>query len=420
MDENDVPFLYIGIFVTSFVTIVGGLSNLLTIATLIHQKCLPRLQRSILWSANTVLIFNLALADLSYCCVSLPFVTVTYIKVLINRTVDPFTNEQCVFPAFWRYSTAIVEWTTLGVIALERCVNLSKYVNSKYFTAKKMLLASALIWILGIVLQVPVLSGGFTGYEFGYNNETYKCDFIKSNETRNDRMTPRLTFFAVYLSIPLSLIICCYSFIIYQVCASSNLLERHGTHQNRSEASTRKSRTTTIIIGIISVFLVAVLPMSLWNIIQEAKGWENDSIEVGISLYCLYWLQYCVNSIIYAISSVKFRRAYVQFLQLITCRKVERVNRLVYATHMSRASSLQCPTRRTESSSIDLPRELDSPAIISKNTLMSRTQRILTISEAMDNNYDLLKPRSSMESIYLKPSSLCTSTSLISFKPIGE
>lgn len=80
----------------------------------------------------------------------------------------------------------------------------------------------------------------------------------------------------------------------------------------------RRSRTTRVIVKLLFVYLVCVIPICVFNLC-EVPGKHK---ETGIALYCLYWLQYCVNNFIYVVSNGRYRCAYYQFLCWATCRHV--------------------------------------------------------------------------------------------------
>ena len=82
----------------------------------------------------------------------------------------------------------------------------------------------------------------------------------------------------------------------------------------------RRSRTTGVIVRLLSVYLVCVIPICVFNLMEGPKpGAHKDA---GIVVYCIYWLQYCINNFIYVVSNGRYRRAYFQFLCWITCRPV--------------------------------------------------------------------------------------------------
>jgi len=86
--------LIFGSIITILVIIIGGFSNFLTLCSLSFQFTLPRIYRHVLTSSSTVLIINLALADLIYSIICLPPVLYIYVRVLqADVSIDKVYQE---------------------------------------------------------------------------------------------------------------------------------------------------------------------------------------------------------------------------------------------------------------------------------------------------------------------------------------
>ena len=72
---------------TCLVIIVGTFANLLALLVILHQYTLPRVFRHVTMSGSVLLIINLAVADLIYCIVCLPYVAVVYSRILENEVM---------------------------------------------------------------------------------------------------------------------------------------------------------------------------------------------------------------------------------------------------------------------------------------------------------------------------------------------
>ncbi|XP_042218880.1 G-protein coupled receptor moody-like [Homarus americanus] len=305
--------------------------NLLTLCTLAHQFRIPRRVRYIKdMTPDTVLIINLALADLFYSSISLPFMFTTYYRLYNNKMNNteecPWVegDSACQLSAFLRYTNAIVEWTTLGLMALERCVTIYNYRHSRapssWFTSRKTAAYCCIIWLLGMTCQLPTLTGNFG--TFGYNPDYVKCDFICSG-IHSKWLSPRVMFFALESMVPCILILIGYIIILMQVYSSSNhILSLLRSRSTQRTIALRRSRTTRVIVELLMVYLVCVIPICVYNISLGNK--VNKHKEVGIVLYCIYWLQYCINNFIYVVSNEKYRSAYCQFLSFLLCREIPR------------------------------------------------------------------------------------------------
>lgn len=93
----------------------------------------------------------------------------------------------------------------------------------------------------------------------------------------------------------------------------------------------RRSRTTRMIVKLLFVYLVCVIPICVYNTVSITD--PPPAKEVGIVLYCIYWLQYCVNNFIYVVSNEKYRCAYCQFVSFILCQKISPPGRPIHQAH---------------------------------------------------------------------------------------
>ncbi|XP_037783793.1 G-protein coupled receptor moody-like [Penaeus monodon] len=326
--------LVLGMIVTLTVMVIGSLGNLLTLLTFAHQFCMPIQLRCIKYmTPDTVLILNLALADFLYSAVNLPFMFNTYYSIYMTnsnisgKSTAPWENNMaaCSFSAFLRYTNAFSEWMTLGLMALERCICIHKFRHNsrrpnKWFTCWKTFIYCIMIWMLGMALQIPTYVGAYGN--FGYNNMTLKCDFIDTNGAN-----PRILFFTMETAIPCILIFIGNKFILVLVYSNNRrILSVMGSHAFQ-QAQLRRSRTTRVIVRLLIVFLVCVIPICLYNVIfaRDNVSLHETVPEIGIVLYCIYFLQYCINNFIYVVCFEKYRCAYYQFLCFILCRKVKPV-----------------------------------------------------------------------------------------------
>lgn len=82
-----------------------------------------------------------------------------------------------------------------------------------------------------------------------------------------------------------------------------------------------------MIVRLLFVFLICVIPISLYNIIliRDDSTLQETIPELGIVLYSIYFLQYGINNFIYVVCSEKYRNAYYQLLCFILCREVTAV-----------------------------------------------------------------------------------------------
>lgn len=102
---------------------------------------------------DTILILHIIICDLLYCAISLPHTYYVYGFQSSNEAKPAFCTEA----AFLRYVNAFAEWMTLGLLAIQRCIDLAKPPNARFFKMKSTIYFVLGIWILSTILQVSNL-----------------------------------------------------------------------------------------------------------------------------------------------------------------------------------------------------------------------------------------------------------------------
>ncbi|CAL4126134.1 unnamed protein product [Meganyctiphanes norvegica] len=349
-----------GMLVTSVVSVLGSIGNALTMCTIIHQSCwLPPRMRSIpKLTADTVLIFNLALTDFLYCILALPPLVATYYCIYSNEnctwlsaTMDKFTL--CKISAFVRHFIADCECMTLGVMALERCVAIYRFRHRRYQSSFFTPINTAGICLLLWLISMVALSNLFHN-NYGYNEKTFKCDYLKNssyNETTfkfdysnnstctpgwSNLVSPRGDFFFFKFIIFIIFIVMGYFVILYQIYFSG------GSNKHISMAI-RRFQSTKVIRRLLFVYIICILPMCIFNIIQTYRCFNPKYIELNIVLYCIYFIQYFANNFIYALGNKKYRYAYKQFYAFVCCSEMPVPMQRAFPLQDDQASSI-CST----------------------------------------------------------------------------
>ncbi|XP_063586492.1 uncharacterized protein LOC134763891 [Penaeus indicus] len=170
-------------------TTIGGLGNLLTILVILHQLCMgytwkhrPRdslrrqgsnfhVEKPVLpFEGHTLLLLHLSFCDLLYATVSLPLTATAYGYALDDAMQE--LEVLCPVAAFLRYTNALAEWLTLGLLAFQRCVDLGRWRSARFFQPAATGALIAGIWLISVALQLVPFA--VTGY--GYSCENFKCD----------------------------------------------------------------------------------------------------------------------------------------------------------------------------------------------------------------------------------------------------
>lgn len=167
--------------------VFGGIGNILTVLTIAHQFYLGsrsettrrhrRRQQRRQWrttalgetlsthddcpsvlklKADTILLLHLSVCDLLYCTVNLPFIAINYSYAFFDGAVPCTGPSQryCTGTAMFRYVNAFIEWMTLGLLAVQRCIRIGKPEGDvRIFTPLSTCLLILGCWVGTFLLQ---------------------------------------------------------------------------------------------------------------------------------------------------------------------------------------------------------------------------------------------------------------------------
>ncbi|XP_027229092.2 protein trapped in endoderm-1 [Penaeus vannamei] len=301
------------------ICVVGGVGNFVTIATISHQLHLCRSKRSyygrglksgegghgtrprcqgpsIKLAGDTILLLHLSLCDFLYCVVNLPITAWSY-NVPLDDTLEAPGKAFCAGVATFRYLNALVEWMTLGLLTVQRCVDLRRSRGARLFKPLPTCVILLLCWLGCLAMMLGAVVQG----NFEYNPDGFKCDMKEGK--------PKLYFHTFETLLPCCLMVvgCCS--IIIQIWRNKRKLRASGMQPALVEKRNRDAwRSTALLLGLLLLFLVCVIPNAVYNVISFYPELVNSSVFVGI--YAFYWTQYGVNFLVYAASNENYRRAY--------------------------------------------------------------------------------------------------------------
>ena len=105
------------------------------------------------WRTNTVFILHLAFAELVYCTFNLPSYAATYLS-----RGWPFGYTLCGISSAFIHMTAYADWISLGLIALSRCLNLTKpNAWNKFCNTRNIFIVLLSVWIYAFLLILPTI-----------------------------------------------------------------------------------------------------------------------------------------------------------------------------------------------------------------------------------------------------------------------
>ncbi|XP_042218860.1 protein trapped in endoderm-1-like isoform X1 [Homarus americanus] len=298
------------------VACVGGVGNLVTLSTIAHQLYLDRMWRRgryqhgkrpvVSLEGDTLLLLHLSFCDFLYCTINLPLTIVTYGYAIDPKKGDP-SKVFCTGAALFRYVNALAEWTTLGLLTVQRCVDLGRFRGARFFRPRPTIFFIVAIWVGSVLLQMGALTEG----HFAYDRSSFKCDLSNTSA--------RVYFYCLQSLLPCILMLtgCCS--IICQVRRNTTKLLAAGMHKDLVTRRCRAMmRSTALLLALLLLFLFCVIPICVHNVETLLTGQIN--IPLNIAIYMLYWVQYGVNFFVYAAVNPRFRKACKQFFSIMSTK----------------------------------------------------------------------------------------------------
>nr|XP_027229068.1 galanin receptor type 1-like [Penaeus vannamei] len=331
-------------------TAVGGVGNLLTILVILHQLYIgcswkhrprsslgrqdsnSRFEKPVLpFEGHTLLLLHLCFCDFLYSAVNLPLTIIAYDHAL-HGARDKL-DRLCPVAAFLRYTSALAEWLTLGLLALQRCVDLGRWRSARLFRPAATGFLIGGVWAVSIALQlVPFAMGGY-----GYSCENFKCDIT------NDVL--KTIFYAIQSPLPCVMMFTGSVGLLYQLRMYTKEMENMKMISNLPRK--RLVKSSLLVLSLLLLFLVCVVPICIHNLILKDVVSPEVHIPAGLLLYKVYYLQYAINFILYNIMSANFRRAYRRFFSLFfpSCRSPVGGLSSIYSVTLSPHSDSQRKTQ---------------------------------------------------------------------------
>ena len=286
--------------------IFGSLGNLLVVLV-VKRKLKSRR------TTNDYFILNLAVADLTFLWLSLPFYT--------NDLYRPFNKNLLYCKLIWPMMsvTLSVSVFTLTSMAVERCRGITNPLQPR-IKLQATLIWIFLIWIFAFLTIVPLMiaarSGGVLCTErwpkFSY------------------RQAYTAVLFGFQYVLPLAIIAIAYLRII--VCLITSRLPMRTTINSRGQVIRQKTRSENIQIirtlaVIVTLFMACMLPNQIAWVLLDFGGASYAGLTKAFwtCAEALLFLHACVNPIAYGSLTGRFRQGYVRFFRSIFCCKERRL-----------------------------------------------------------------------------------------------
>jgi len=308
----------IGILVPTifFIVIaVGIIGNILVILVVCKNHQMQN-------STNT-LIINLAISDLLFLLLCVPFTAIDYML-----PVWIFTKVWCQCLQYLQFVSAYASVWTLVLMASDRFLAVVFPVQSMTLrTVRNTLISVLLLWLVIMVANIPMLFQHDIYQYFFIKEERSSCTFISPtrNGTNSEVKAYYYTFNTFGYAVPLGIVLVLYFFMLRRLWYSMP-----NTSIRKSEESIRaKKKVTWMVTGVIVTFAICWAPLNVCFLItgytyqQAGQPYGNTAFVVSqIFGQVLSYSNSCLNPILYAFLSDNFRKAFLRiFGFLLCCRK---------------------------------------------------------------------------------------------------
>ncbi|KAK0155468.1 Galanin receptor type 1 [Merluccius polli] len=247
-------------------------------------------------SPTNVFILNLSVADLSFLLLCVPFHATVY-----SLPEWIFGEVLCTFGHYFVMVSMLVSVFTLVAMSVDRYVAVvhSKKKSLCVRNRRNALIGVGLIWALSLVFAVPVAQHQVLTSHPTAPNSTFCWEEWSGASKR----TYRVTILVVGYLLPLVLIVCCYSKVLFHL---------HKKMKNMSKKSQRsKRKTAQTVLLVVTVFLICWMPYHIITMWVEFGTFPltEASFVLRIASHCLSYGNSCINPILYAFLSENFRKA---------------------------------------------------------------------------------------------------------------
>ncbi|KAL9892608.1 allatostatin A receptor 2 [Glossina fuscipes fuscipes] len=288
------------------IALTGFFGNTLVILVVLFNKKMH--------STTNLLIVNLAVADLLFVVLCIPFTGTDY--VMENW---PFGDTWCRIVHYLIVVTALASIYTLVLMSVDRFLAVVHPIRSRILRSKKVIKISCVIilWIAIVTITAPVimLHGTVKYKPLGVTMVT--CCFKNSNSFLSVA-DYQITFFAGSYLFPLMTISGLYLRMI------TRLWRQGGDIRMSVESQRGRKRVTRLVVVLVITFALLWLPIQLILLLKALNLYHATTklkVVLQIVAQLLAYTSSCINPVLYAFLSDNFRKA---FHKAINCSKQEK------------------------------------------------------------------------------------------------
>ncbi|XP_010894460.1 galanin receptor type 1b [Esox lucius] len=298
-EDQGGPEVVIVPVIFGFIFFLGIVGN--SLVMIVIGKIKTRRNRS----TTNIFILNLSIADLSFLLFCVPFQATIY-----SLPEWIFGAFLCKFVHYFVTVCMLVSIFTLVAMSVDRYVAVVHSKKSPCIRNRRnALLGVCVIWSLSFIFAVPVAQHQTLVTDHPEAPNSSFC--WEAWYASASKHTYKVTILVIGYVLPLTLIICCYTKVLFHL---------HKKIKNMSKKSQRsKRKTAQTVLLVVAAFLICWMPhhiIAMW--VEFGVFPLNDaSFAFRIVSHCLAYGNSCVNPILYAFLSENFRKA---CRQVFSCR----------------------------------------------------------------------------------------------------
>ncbi|CAF0711269.1 unnamed protein product [Brachionus calyciflorus] len=298
--------------ITFSATIVIGLvGNSLVLLTYLFQKQMR--------STTNIIILNLAIAELLFIFLCVPFTGFNYV---LSKWY--FGDIICKIYQYTANVTAYVLILLLVLMSLDRYLAICSIGNTTIRNKRNVNIAIIILWIVVLVLNLPHLFM-WEEYSYSISNENRTVCILKYNIIISKSLDPANESELVELETAKYKIQAYYSIFFMaayvlpcvSICIIYGLLMKKLKEIKGKQVSKSKRKVTLMVVVVVSSFVLCWGPLQIMLFLQHVVKVDFEEIHITILIItnCIAYLNTCVNPIIYGFANQDFRRAYAAILR---------------------------------------------------------------------------------------------------------
>ncbi|XP_078483758.1 galanin receptor type 1-like [Ciona intestinalis] len=320
-------------------------------------------QRAIKHPVHSMLVLNLAAADLTYLIASAPYQAMSNSPISLG--VDSFLCPSLHFISVLTMSVGIFTICALAWMRFMALIVPFRFQGSMMSTRTFGCIVLVVVWVISCVVSTP-------------NLVYYRPRPDKSGPNQTDRLAGicewtdvkaaddyAIALFVITYLVPFLLVANFYFFIGREVCYLVNRPRRVDIVGGKNEQK-EYTKTTIMVLCLIIAFLLCWFPHHLYRMMKISGNYSTlyNNVDKWITMAtieqvgaCMSYMHSCINPVIYTFAAPGFRRS---LLESITGRRCNNHSEITDSCHARRnrrrrgAGHSNCAPRKSSHDAVQM------------------------------------------------------------------